>query len=271
MNIINKIKNIINYINIIYKKYEIKLIAASTSFYMIVAIFSLLILIIQFHNYINTENNFLINYIIEILNPYYLESFEKIIPIFSLNSFSPILFINLIWSSSKFINGFNKASDVIYNKNKKRNFIINRISSIIIFIMIIVILFLEIITVLFANEIIKYIIRNIVLYSIIQFILELFLIYSVILIINKYVPPCKLTIKDIYKGSLISTIIIYISLLLFLILIRIFQKININFNILTIISLFFILIYIVNICLLIGILINHHLQKNPYSKLIKRE
>ena len=258
-------------IKYLFNKYEINLISASTSFYMIVAIFSLLILLIQLHNYISKENNFLINYIIEVLNPYYIESFEKIIPIFSLNSFSPILFINLIWSSSKFINGFNKASDIIYQFNKRRNFIVNRISSIFIFIMIISILFIEIITVLFANEIIKYIIKNMFFYSFLQFIIELFLIYSVILIINKFVPPIKIKIKDIYIGTFISTILIYISLLIFLLFIKLFQKININFSVLTIISLFFILIYVVNICLIIGIYINYYLQKNPNFKLFKRE
>ena len=46
-------------IKYLFNKYEISLISASTSFYMIVAIFSLFILILQLHNYISKDNNFL--------------------------------------------------------------------------------------------------------------------------------------------------------------------------------------------------------------------
>ena len=259
-------KNIIKVI----KKNDINLFAASTSFYMILAIFSLLILVIQLNNYINLDN-FIINNIIDLINPYYLESFENIIPIFSLNSFSPILLINLIWSSSKYINGFNNASDVIYNNEKNRNIIVNRLSSIFIFLLILIAMSLELITILFANVIINYIIKNMILYAIIQFIIEFILIFTIILLINKYVPPIKIRLQDVYFTSFISTILIYFLLLLFLLLIKFFERININFNIITIISLSFIIIYFINYCIILGLLLNYYMKKKPNLYINNRE
>ena len=254
----------------VIKKNDINLFAASTSFYMILAIFSLLILVIQLNNYINLDN-FIINNIIDLINPYYLESFENIIPIFSLNSFSPILLINLIWSSSKYINGFNKASDVIYNNEKNRNIIVNRLSSIFIFLLILIAMSLELITILFANVIINYIIKNMILYAIIQFVIEFILIFTIILLINKYVPPIKVRLKDVYFTSFISTILIYFLLLLFLLLIKFFERININFNIITIISLSFIIIYFINYCIILGLLSNYYMKKKPNLYINNRE
>ena len=133
-----KIKNYFIKIKNIIEKYEISIISSSTSFYMIIAIYSLLVLSIQFYNKFN--NDFIINKLIDIMNNYYIIALEKIIPIFSINKYSPILFFNLIWSSSKYINGFNKVSDLIYEKSKKRNYFINRINSIIIFTLILCII-----------------------------------------------------------------------------------------------------------------------------------
>ncbi len=198
------IKNIVNKINQFINKYQFSLLSSSTSFYMIIAIFSLLILIVQFYNYIN-NNNFIINYIIDLINPYYLESLEEIMPIFSLNGFSFVLLINLVWSSSKFINGFNKASDIIYSTVKKRNFIKNRISSIFVFSIILFVIFIEFITFNYANNIINSLFKNYYAYMFIQFIIELLLIYTIIIIINYYVPPIKINIKTFFYFNINQT------------------------------------------------------------------
>lgn len=248
-------------IKMIIKKYEVSLISSSTSFYMIVAIFSLMILLLQFYNYFS-ENSFIINKIIEVVNPYYIKTLESVIPIFSINKFSPFLVINLIWSSSKFINGFNKASDIIYESYKKRNFIINRISSILIFIIILFIIFFELITIFFANKLLKYFINSIYFYMIIQFIIDIFLILSVVIIMNIYIPPVEMNIKKVIKGSFVSTILIYLLLVLYIAIIYIIKSISINLNIITLISLFFLLIYFINFSIVIGFYINYNLQKN---------
>jgi len=248
-----KIKNII-------QKYEISLISSSTSFYMIVAIYSLLILSIQFYNYFS-ENSFIINKLIDIINPYYIVTFEKFIPVFTINQYSPILLFNLIWSSSKFINGFNKVCDLIYNRSKRRNYFVNRFNSILIFILILFTIFFEFITVFFANKIVKYFFNNIVIYMFFQFIIDILIILSIMILMNIYIPPIKMNIKKVIKGSVFSTIFIYILLVLFICVIYLIKFININFNIISLLSLFFILIYLINYSIVIGFYINHHLQK----------
>lgn len=240
------------------KKHQLSLFSSSTSFYMMVALFSLFILLIQFYNFFNNDN-FIINKIIKILNPYYVSSIERVIPLFSLNKISPIIFLNLLWSSSKYINGFNKVCDLIYHYEKKRNFLINRISSIFIFLIIIIVLIVEVIIILFANKLINIFVNNLFIYYILQLIIEFFLIYSLIIILNIYSPPKKLKIKEIYKGCFVSTCIIYICLILFLVIIIFLQKLKIN--ILSIISLFFLLLYFINASLMIGFLINYYIQK----------
>ncbi len=245
----------------LFNKYKIGLFSSSISFYMTVAIFSLFILIIQFYNFINNDG-LIINKLIEILNPYYLESIEEYIPIFTLNEFSPIIFLNLFWSSSKYINGFNKACDLMYSLEKKRNFIINRISSFIIFLLIIITLIIEIFVILFANKLIKHLINNSFLYYLFQFIIEIFLIFTVIILINKFSPPIKLKFKNVYFGSIISSFVIYVLLIIFLVLLNILIKFNIN--ILSIISIFFLLMYFINSTIIFGFFINYYIQKKPY-------
>lgn len=255
-----KIKKIIDKINLYQNKYTLSLYSSSTSFYMIITIFSLLVLIIQFYNFFS-NNDLVLNSIIESLNDYYIEYFEEIFPIFTLKSLSPFLIINLIWSSSKYINGFNKISDVIYCQNKRRNLILNRISSILILLLIILVLSLEFIGILIINYITKNIINNYILYMLIQFIIEMMLIYSVVMIINFYVPPIKMKLNKIYLGSFVSTCLVYLTLIIFLKIINIISKLSLQINIISIISIFFIFIYCINYALIIGIYVNYILQK----------
>lgn len=252
---IKKIKEIII-------KYEISLISSSTAFYMIIALYSLSILLLQFYNNFN-DNGFIINKLIDIINPYYLDKLEEVIPIFSINKFSPVFVISLIWSSSKFINGFNKASDIIYNKNKKRNFLINRISSVIIFIIILFVISFEIITIIYANKIVKFITNNIYIYMFIQFIIDIFLILTFVILVNIYSPPVKMSIKKVYFGSFLSTFMIYIITIIFIVIVNIIKYFNVNFHIFSLISFLFFLIYLINYSIVLGIYINYHLQKQP--------
>lgn len=238
-------KKYIKNINLIKNNYELSLYSSSITFYMIVTIFSLFILILQFYNYFN--NKLLLNSIINYLNIYYVTYFENIVPIFSLDKLSPLLFINLIWSSSKYINGFNRVSDIIYKEKKKRNWIINRISSIIILFLIIISLIFEVFLILFFDNII------------IQFLGEFILIYTIVIILNYSIPPVKLKLRNIYFGSFVSTVFIYIILIIFLLLIKVMNYLNLN--IISILSLFLLFIYCLNYALVIGIYINYAMKK----------
>ena len=246
-----------------YGKYQINLIASSTSFYMIFALYSMFLLLVQIRNYFISNNDFLINKLIDIINPIYLDSLEKFIPVYSIDKLTPLIFVNLIWSASNFINGFIKASDIIYCNHKKRNYFVNRISSVILFLLIVITIIFELLALLFANIIIKYIIKNIYIYMFIQFIIEFILLFSIILLINKFVPAVKLSFKQVLKGTLISTILIYLFIICYLFSITTLSKIYKEISILTIISISFIFFYLLNVSLIIGIYYNYYLQIKP--------
>lgn len=238
-----KLKSIIKKVSNYKNKYELSLYSSSTSFYMFITIFSLLILIIQFYNHY-ANNDLVIYSIIESLNEYYIEYFEEIVPIFSLKSLSPVLFINLIWSSSKYINGFNRVSDAMYCKIKRRNVIINRIYSILILLLIVLVLSFEFVGILIINYILDNVINSYYIYMLIQFIIEFILIYSVVIIINLCIPPIKIKITNIYFGSFASTCLIYIILIIFLKIINIVSIYELQIDIISIISIFFLFIYL---------------------------
>ena len=71
-----------------------------------------------------------------------------------------------------------------------------------------------------------------------QFIIDLLIILSIMILMNIYIPPIKIKIKKVIKGSVFSTIFIYILLVLFICVIYLIKYININFNIVSLLSLF---------------------------------
>lgn len=248
-------------INYIIKKYEVNIISASTSFYFIVAIFSLLSLLFQFYNTFFIDDNFIISKIFEIINPYYHDLLKNIFPIFSLNDFSPVLFVNLVWSASKLINGYNKACEKIYSINNNKNFVISRISSFFIFLLISGIILFEIVTILFAKELMKILFLNKYIYVFLQFIIELILIFSFVTSIYWFIIPRNLEFKNIYFPSLVVTLIIYILCTLFIIFIQLFQSININYSFLSIIGFAFLWIYMINFIIVIGFYFIYFINK----------
>lgn len=250
-------KKIIMKIIDIIDKYEISIIAASTSFYAIVALLSLLTLVIQFYNYFSTlEHNVLIQWINNYLNNSFVTD-NDIIDVLSLNSFTPFIFLNLIWSSSKILTGFNKACDMIYDEVKKRNFVLIRFTSFLMFLLLISIFIMETLFILgvfrFLSDRIK------INYSLLIFLFLIFaflILLSIIVLLYLYCPPVLMNIKKVWFGSFLATIFVFFSSIIYVLIIDIYQKININFGIISFMSTFFFYIYIVNFILIIGIIIN---------------
>ncbi len=265
-----KIKKIIKNVKAIIsidEKYNLSLVSASTSFYILVALFSLLSLAIQFYNTLFAgTNNFLVNSINDIINPYYHEYIEQILPVISLNSFSPILFISLFWSSSRLINGYNRVADIIYVEVKKRNGFLIRVSSFFMFLMIFCVLLFEIATALFATAWIAKFVSNVILFRIVQFIIELLVIFLIILILNMYAPPVPMTFKKTYFGSFVSTTLLYLSSVVIIIILKLYQRFNPNYGIISIISMLFIWIFTINYIIIIGFFLNYLINKIRISK-----
>ncbi len=258
----HKIIKFIKKLKYLDEKYEISIVSAQTSFYIIVASFSFITLGLQIYYYFfQGANNYFINKIYDIINPIYYDTFNKLNPIFSLNHFSFILLINLLWSSSKTINGINRAADLIYKDVKKRKGIFIRITSFLMFLMLFSILLFELVIFVFASDFLQNKIHNFYIYQIIEAIILFFLIYILMILLDMYCPPVIMKIKDAYKGAFIQTTLLSLTLFFFLSIINLYQYINPNYQILSIISLLFIWIYIIIYIIVFGILFNYILNK----------
>lgn len=247
-------RKIILNIKSLLTKYEVPIIAASTSFYVIIALISLLTLCFQFYNYFSAfENNFFVQKLNKLIYNNYLENF---ITIFSLNSFTPFIFISLVWSSSKVLTGYNKACDMIYNKTKKRNYFLIRLSSFLMFLILSLIFIIEIFSLLGAYYLVNKYFHSIFIYIIIDLFLTILLIFSLILILYIYLPPIIMSLKKAYFGAMIVSVVLYFMFVMFISFIQIYQKINPNFGIISLVSTSSFFIYLMNYVIIIGLIIN---------------
>lgn len=260
-------KKIILKINYVLKKYEVSIISASTSFYVIIALISLLSVIIQFYNYFSTfEDNVLVIKITEIINPIYNEYLKDLFSIFTINIFTPYIFISLIWSSSKILASYNKVCDMIYDKVKKRNYFAIRLTSFLMFMILFLIFIIEICSLVGAFYLVNKYFHNIVIYIIFDLFLTIFLIFSLIVLLYIYLPPIVMSFKKAWYGALIVSVILYFMFVLFLIFIQICEKINPNFGIVSLISISFLWIYLMNYIIVLGLIINK--KRNEGESLI---
>lgn len=256
------VKKRIRLLKEIVKKYQITIIGSSTAFYVIVALFSFAVLAFQIYGAFSDEfQTFLLGKLFDIVNPLYHHLFSGMGPIFELNTFSVFIFLSLLWSASKVINGINLVADLVYEEVKDRKGIMNRISSFFMFLMLIFIIFFEIAFAVFADKLIASLFHNMIILKIVQFILEILIIYFTLAIIYIYAPPVKMHLKDVTFGTSVATALIYLASVILIIIINGYHKLNISYSLLTIISLFFFWIYIINIIVAFGIIINYRYNK----------
>lgn len=269
---IKKIIGIYQKIHRFDEKYEISFVSASTSFYMIVASFSLFILGFQFYNsFFQGIDNQILSSIYEMIQPIYYKTFDDIVPIFTLNEFSFVLLFSLLWSSSKVINGINKVADLIYQEIKKRNGFIIRLTSFLMFLMLFCILLFELMVSLFASNIFKEKLQYPYLYRILEILMSILFMYVLVLIIDMYAPPVPMKIKDAKIGAFIQSILLYIVSFVFTKVIQIYQKINVHFQMLSLISLLFIWIFALNYVIVLGLLFNYLINKKRANKMTDKE
>lgn len=260
--LISKIDTFFKKVNKLNSRYEITLESAATSFYIIVALFSIIVLGIQIYSVFSDDlEDFIVSKVFEIINPIYHSVFQDISPVLSLNSFSIVILINFFWSSSKILNGYNNVADRIYEEVKIRKGYIKRLSSFLMFLMLLFIVLFEIAFIVITDRLIKEFFNNLIILHIIQFILELLILFFTISILYIYAPPVKMRVKDVFTGAVISTVSIYIILVIFILIFDIYRGLNITYSALTIVSMSFLFLYIINVILIVGIVINYRINK----------
>ena len=262
---IKKIKKVIDKINSFDRKYKITTISAASSYYIIIALFSIIFLVYQIYGlYSKDIENFLLSKVLDIINPIYHTLINENVSSFSFNTFSVLILFNLMWSGSKIINNYNNIADSIYLEKRRKSYL-KRLSAFLMFIMLLFIAFFEIAFVVYTNNLIIDLFYNTFILRIIQFIIEIVSIYFTLMLLFMYAPPIKMQVKDVTMGTAIATAGIYVMIILFLLLFSLYNEFNIAISIITIISTSFLLLYGMNIIINLGIIINYH--KNKYGNI----
>ncbi len=199
---------------------QFKFIPSSVAFYLMLSFIPIFVIVVSIISALN-ENwyGYLINEIFYHLIPGMQNMFSKVD--FDTGEILFIVFfmISSIWFASKGINKFRDSFTQLYGFEDKQNFIIKRLKSI--FIVVMISIYFSITTVAFTPLmiLIKKNINNNVLYEVIfylfSFIYILFFGYIGIGLLYKYISPIKLKWSYLNLGILTSLIPIVIFLLLF--------------------------------------------------------
>lgn len=258
MNIKNKIYDNLLKIKSINKKYRIFETSRSISYYYLSSIIPLTIFLITILNEFNVLNsNFVISKIFMIIIEVYgsiINSSKGIILITGINM---VFLITIIYNFSKIINSLSKFTSSIYNIPRHRNTVHGLLNSGVFFMLSMFIIFSEVAISLYSHNKLIYYIDSKLLIGILEGIFEVLLFFIIIVILNVYLPPEKVYIKDVSKVSLVLSIIIYIILKIYVVLFDILYRKNEFVGIAFIISMIASLINFLNFIILMGIIINY--------------
>lgn len=268
----NKLYRIIcKFINL-NKKYNITYISAAISFYMIVSLISLFIILFQIIN-VKSMDNTLVLKLLSIFSDNFSNLLSEYVNGFKVKNHY-FFIITLLWSASSVVNLYNKLADDIYEEIKRRNSFFIRISSLLMFLMILVIIIFEMIFIIFSNRLIIDLFninsKNII--KIVEGLIELISIFFLIIITYTYLPPVKMNFKKSFLGSIIISFMIYLFMQIYLLVIYLYKKINIVLTLNFIISSSLIFIFLINYLLILGIIINYYNDgrfiKNKFKNMI---
>ncbi len=255
------IKKLLYYYNRYNSYYQIPKNSAAICFYILISLISILTLTFQIITLSgDVLETFLLPKVINIFSENFSETLMAALPNLSLSGFSVIVLFNFFWGASRTINAYNRMADFIYLQIKDRNGLKNRISAFFMFMMLLIVILFEISLIIFSNLIItKYIpARFVFLVRVIQFILELLIIFSTVLILFMYAPPVKMRIRDAYKGAIFSTLLIYLLLGIFVIIINLMNRFGTGYTIITVMSYSFLVLYYANYFIISGLILNYH-------------
>lgn len=169
------------------------------------------------------------------------------------------------WGASSLFYHFIKCGEIIYNKKREREKIINRAFSLLAMIAFLILIMLSVFIIISINYLLSFVVF-IFLKRLIQFVIFFFLPFVLILFINIYVPPIKIRIKEAILGSLFTVIYGALATFVFTTFLKISKNFGAIYGSLAFVIVFLIWIYILTNGLIIGFIINY--QKNHSKKMI---
>lgn len=244
--------------------------SAEISFYMITSALSMLVVLVQILNSNETLfSDFLFSEITKIFSESFLPLINQMIPKFKLSGFSIIIFINIIWASSAVLNKYNKIADRLYT-NTKRNFVINRINSILLFAMLLAISIFYLLFVILLKGWLDSVLFNKIKFanSVFSFLAEISFIFLILLIIYINAPPIKMKATEAIFGSLFSALLIYTLFTLFTFFTKSLAIINPAISITFVLSFSLLFLFCINYLIILGLLLNYLFSRN-WNELIK--
>lgn len=260
LNITKKIHEFIKFNN----NYKLLIISSSIAFYFLLSTSSVLLLFLFFNKYLGESFDFLLIDIFSILGSNFKELINELNLRLTNNSmYSIILIITSIVSVSSIISDLNYFCDQLYfndrdikkttiednyTKIKKKSYLRRRLDAFIILFLLLGIIIFEIGILLFGKYIIIKIFKNFMISKIIFRFIEYLTLYLITTLLYLYLPPIKISAKEIKKTSIIISLLIYIILYTLRVILRIITNYNIfnslSYNILIICYVILIIIYI---------------------------
>lgn len=247
INMLDKIKKIINLYQEITKTYSLRILTSAITYNLILIIIPLLILLNVIMNQLGLPvvTNNLTNY-----------EDEGIVP-------TIILVINLFWSTSTLFLTFNQTGDTIYHTVKKRGYLESRIKSFIYFFLIVIFVVLAVFIIFLINKIINLtdilFIKTIL--NVLELLCNLISIWLISAFIYKKIIPVKVSFKKSLMVSMVITIVWYILTTLFFPLLNFFLSQSYSKMYQSLASLFIIIyyLYILVKVFIIGIIFLYYL------------
>lgn len=236
--------------------------AGAIAFFVIINCGSLFFLIASIFHLFNfkipTSGVFANDYFTHILN-FFDENTKRI------NASHIILSVTSLWSSSTLFYHIMLIGEIIYNEKRKRYYLMHRIVAILLVIIFMLLILLMIFMIILGNMILDYL-KNIWLKSLFETLMMMIIPSFIIVFFLIFVPPYKLSFKNIMPGYLITISSWIISTLAFELYLRFFSNFKAFYGIFTMIIIGVIYLYILIIGLIIGLVANEHIPKNRMMK-----
>lgn len=250
-------KNIFKKILDFDTKYEITETSAAITFYAIISISSFSILFLGL--LIISDKlfaSFLVNDIVKIIGEAFSNLLTEKINELKLSNFSIIPLISMIYSSSTIINRLTIYTNKIYADISTKDYIRIRISSVLLFSMLILVILGEFVVVFYSKYFLYNVLKltNVYLNNFITIAFEILMFIFTLAIIYMYLPPKRMKFKKVFKISFLVSISIYILLYIFKLLFNVIM----DSNLLTALSFAFTmicyLVYLIIYVIIVGII-----------------
>ncbi len=246
------------------KRKRISTVAGSWVFYLCLALVPLAFLLVSAFSFFNIDaesllGNYFPNQIKELGQGVFKEATKNS------KGLTVFFVITVILSGSALLNQMSKDGDFIYGVKSKRRGVFRRIKAIIGLFCLFLIFFVFALLFAFSNVILNRIkggAFSYLLTQIIAFLLIILVCYVIIILLNKFISPIKLNLKEVLIGSLVSLLIIVVGTLGFSFYLKYFKASSMVSNGIVSVLAFLTWLYILMLGLTIGCAVIVTINKN---------